>query len=224
MVNLTLNLTKKQKLLLKKIKRRQFKFPGTTIVPSTKLFFGKYFYKCTLEGNKIHYEIEPHCEITDWLDFLSENNEESRQNWNKNNRRIYLSDPSHVEYLLNNYPELIQKVEGPTAGKHLEKISSVEKNEVVRPDYFYSKYDVRFQIKKHSGRPSYGRETPAWFKRVKNWVADQAPDATVTVRSEAYYNSATIYMTSEDYEDLEGFMLIEFNDIGEITETKVIKV
>lgn len=113
----------------------------TTIIPSKKLYFGRYPYKIDFVGDKVTYDPLDHFMLNQFM--FDKNINNRREVWNYNQRSIYFRHYVDVANVCLFFKDLVKSVSGPVSSTHIKLLNN---DSEIRENLYFKKYDTRLEF------------------------------------------------------------------------------
>lgn len=205
-----------------------FKYKGYDVTPSDRLYYGEYLYKVYFSGNTVFRDIKEHAK----LDKILHQGFWWQSTYTNKNRVVYLRDIGVLNNILDEFPNLIQKVFGPVDEAHFEHIShpyqDTEFNFVYKDKLWYNKYDIKIDF--ISARiPSWQRNINSGTSLEKSanefmeFIKEQDFSYHMYLNTEAkYWHQNYLYCTSKDLKEIQPWISMLYNEVIEKINSAVI--
>lgn len=208
-------------------------YKGFPVTPSDRFYYNEYAYKINFTGNSICRDIKQHAK----LDELLYTSFWFQSTYTNKNRVVYIRDISMLDDILNQFPNLVEKVFGPVDEAHLEHIKNpwkddLEFNFVYKDKLWYNKYDIKIDIK--------SKELNHWSSwNTKNKTTTEGLEKTANefmgfmklqdfphhmyLNTEAkYWHQNYLYCTSEDLKEIQPWISMLYSEVIEKINSAVI--
>lgn len=193
-------------------------YKGTTVTPSTKKYFYDYQYKITMQGNRVHYDIQMFQDLHTQLRAIG---------WwyriqaTAKNINVYVDSTDYVDSVLDwfKHTDAVTGLHGPINEEHIETLQDRNTEYVYRNKYWYNKYNIKISFNRgfsykptQIGKDQQGKEFRDFVKGSfeKYRLFDDYTDN--------WYNNY-LWLTQEEYDKGYPFLKLSYGEIIDKIQT-----
>jgi len=206
-------------------------YKGFPVTPSDRFYYNEYTYKVNFTGNSVCRDIKQHAK----LDELLYTSFWFQSTYTNKNRVVYIRDLSMLDDVLDQFPNLVEKVFGPVDKAHLDHLENpwkddLEFNFVYKDKLWYNKYDIKIDLRsreRYTWRSIRSNNTPEGLEKTANefmgFMKLQDFPHHMYLNTEAkYWHQNYLYCTSEDLKEIKPWISMLYSEVIEKINSAVI--
>jgi len=183
-----------------------YNFKGFKVSPTNKIFFDKFPYKISFNGNRNFRDIDFHSHLTDWL--YDNYGWQFNSQFSSKSRNVYLTRKWQVEEVINLFGQEIKELHGPLNEDHLSQLQGTNYTIEYRDKYWYNKFDTKIEFfKPYNAKFEFSRED------LKSFIAGSFEAYHwYDFGSRTWYNNY-LYVNSEELKDVYPFLKMTYGEV-----------
>lgn len=180
------------------------KYRGLKVTPINKVFYDKFPYKISFNGNRNYRDIDFHSHLTD---FLYDNYSwYHNSQYSSKSRNVYLTRKWMVDEVMDFFGHEVKELHGPLNDEHILQLQGTKYNLEYRDKYWYNKFDTKIEF----FRP---HNTDVDLSDLKSFIAGSFEEYHwYDFGSRTWYNNY-LYVNSEELDSVYPFLKINYGEV-----------
>jgi len=181
-----------------------YELSGFKVKPTNKIYYDKFPYKVSFNGNRNFRDIDFHTHLTDWL--------HDNYTWctssqySSKSRNVYFTRKHMIDEVIKMFRDEIIEISGPVDDEHLEQLQGSRYDIEYRDKYWYNKYDTKIEFFSRHG-------SDININELKTFIGNTFEKYQwYDFGSATWYNNY-LYVTSEELDQMYPFLKINYGEV-----------
>lgn len=184
-----------------------YELAGFRVKPTNKIYYDRFPYKVSFNGNRNFRDIDFHSHLTDWL--IDNFPWCTSAQFSSKSRNVYFTRKYMVDEVVKMFGHEILEISGPIDDEHIQQLQGSSFDIEYRDKYWYNKYDTKIVFFARNGKLDNLTTIPELQKFI---------DGAFKKYQWYDFGSATwfdnyLYVTSEELDEIYPFLKINYGEI-----------
>ena len=181
------------------------KYRGLKVTPTNKIFYDKFPYKISFNGNRNFRDIDFHSHLGDFL--YDHYTWYHNSQYSSKSRNVYLTRKWMVDEVMDFFGHEVKEVHGPLNEEHILQLQGTRYEIEYRDKYWYNKYDTKIEFFRPYGSDEFN------VKDIREFVNGSFTKAHwYDFGSRTWYNNY-LYVTSEELDEVYPFLKLTYGEV-----------
>ena len=204
--------------LWSKVEPLGYELSGFKINPTNKIYYDRFPYKISFNGNRNFRDIDFHTHLTDW--FIDNYTWCTSSQYSSKSRNVYFTRKYMIDEVIKMFGDEIIEISGPVDQEHVEQLRGSRYDIEYRDKYWYNKYDTKIVFFARHGKLDKNNTIP----ELQNFIDGAFENYQWYDFGSATWFDNYLYVTSEELDQIYPFLKINYGEaITNIIKCKLLE-